>query len=231
MKTLSKTPIVGFPIPPEDRNSSRSWRSGSGTCVWNSASISLRRWCAPSNLPLLRIFYLSPPTSQPLKVRQFQLPSMVLPSGPNLRLLEAFPARLLRCNPMARCAVPLTVRFTRKNADRSVTAPCVSCMLGGLAIAALVGCGNSVKKAPRPKNRDGSVLCFGPSHLILARLSLRHPCYPLLFCALTLPCCGRIGLVVICADTGSNSSAAKRLSCPGSLPACLSLLLRTAKPC
>lgn len=209
MKTASRTPTVGCPIPPADRSSSRSWPSGSGISVSNLANISLRQRCAPLNLPLPTMFSLLQPTSQLLKVHQPQSLLMALPTGRNHPGLPASPARHLPCNPMEPFAVPLIVRSTHKNADRSAMAPCACCMLGGLAIAALVRCGNSVKKAPRPKNRDGSALYFGPSRLILAQLLHRHLCRPLPFYFHALLCSGGTGLVVIYADTGFTSSAGK----------------------
>ncbi len=223
MKTLSKMPTVGCLIPPADSNAFKSWRNGCGTCVWNLVSTWLQRLYVPPNLLRLTPFRQHPPASRLLRW------STALHYGQGARLQAVFLDRLFPCNPMERCAAPLIVPSTRKNADRSAMAPCASCMLGALATVAPARCANSVKNTPRPKNRDGSAPYFGPFPLILSRLLL---CLlPLPLCLRLLPCAGVIGRVAISADAGFPSSAAKPRPFPGNLPASANSPTRTAKPC
>jgi hypothetical protein len=187
-----------------DKSVFRSWPNGSGICAWTEASIWLRQSCVPLySLPLTLLHRLPPASRLPRW-------SMVLCSGRNVRLPEAFLARLLRCNPTERCAVPLIAPSTRKNADPNTMGRCACCMPGALGIVGPARSASSAKHIPRRKNRDASAPCFGPSHRLLSRFLQGHPCRRRPLCLRLLPCAGGIGLVVGSADTGFSSSGGKR---------------------
>jgi len=201
MKTWSKIPIVGVPVPLVGRNFGRSSANGCGISGWNSASSSLPQPCASLNLPR-RTFpnqHLEP--RLPPKLRRLSQWCMALRNGHVPRLPAAFQDRRLRLNLMGRSCVLPIILFMHKNADRSAMALTVCCMQLASGIVPPAPGGLRVKKAVTPRNHVGSVPFSGqppplqrvPQHLFPRWLKLPQR---RLNSSRASQCFGRIGHVV-----------------------------------
>ena len=208
MKTWSKIPIVGVPVPLVGRNFGRSSANGCGISGWNSASTSLPPSCASPNLPRRTFPSQRPEPRQHPKLGRLYPCCMALRNGRANRLPAAFQDRHLRLNLMGLSSVLPIILCIHKNADRSAMALTVCCMQLASEIVGPALCGLRVKKAVTPRNHVGSVPFSGQPPPLRRLPQHRFPrCLKLpqrrLNQSRASQCFGRIGHVVNSDGVGS----------------------------